>query len=180
MSSARSPRHSGTIARQPRHVEGENPTPDGIKLRNTIVQLSSTTPFILRDKTGEEKPATKVWIDNIPMSVADSEIKEALVKAGCKLRSSIKLERTREADNKLTRFLMGRRFLCITVHSRPLDESPRVNNINANVYHQEQKSSLTYLLFTLFHTVASHLCVCKRYFVQRVQTNGTQRGRKQK
>ena len=86
-----------------------------LALRKTLVQPSCTNPFILRDETREEKPETKVWIDNVPISVADSEIEEALVKVRCQLRSSIKLERVRDADKKLTRFLMERRFLFITV-----------------------------------------------------------------
>ena len=94
----------------------------GIRIRKTLVQSSSTNPFILRDDTGEEKPATKVWVDNIPVSVADSEIEEVLVKVGCKLRSPIKPERARDADKKLTRFLTGCRFLFIIVLQRPLDK----------------------------------------------------------
>ena len=54
----------------------------------TLVQPSCTNPFILRDDSGEEKPATKVWIDNAPMSVADSEIEEALGKVECEIRPS--------------------------------------------------------------------------------------------
>ena len=38
----------------------------GLRIRNTLIQPSITNPFILRDDTGEEKPATKVWADNIP------------------------------------------------------------------------------------------------------------------
>ena len=72
----------------------------GIRLRNTVVQLSGRNPFIIRDETGEEKPAAKVWIDNIAISVADSEIIEALVKVGGELRSKIKLERARDAIKK--------------------------------------------------------------------------------
>ena len=77
----------------------------GIRINKTLVQPSSTNPFVLKDDTGEEKPATKVWIDNAPISVASSEIEEALVKVGCELRSPIKLERASDADKKLTRFL---------------------------------------------------------------------------
>ena len=72
-------------------------------------------PVHSQRQTGEEKPETKVWIDNVPISVADSEIEEALVKVRCQLRSSIKLEKARDADKKLTHFLMERRFLFITV-----------------------------------------------------------------
>ena len=87
----------------------------GLRIRKTLIQPSSTNPFIIRDDTGEEKPATKVWVNNVPVTVADSAIEEALVKVGCELRSPIKLERARDADNKLTRFLTGTGFLFLTV-----------------------------------------------------------------
>ena len=93
----------------------------GIKVRNVVLQVANTNPFILRNDTGEEKPSTKVWVDDIPISVADSEIELFLLKAGCELRSQIKAERARNADGKLTRFLTGRRFVfnhCATFSPR--------------------------------------------------------------
>lgn len=112
----------------------------GLRLRNTSLQVSNSNPFILRDDTGEEKPTTKLWIDNIPISVAESEIEHVLVKVGCELRSAIKMERARDADNKLTRFLTGRRFVFITVPPTPLDKTLKINIFTAKVYHKEQKS----------------------------------------
>ena len=81
-----------------------------MRIQKTFVQPSSTNAFILRDDTREEKPATKVFIDNVPISVVDSEKEEAVVKVGCKLRSPIKLDRARDADKKLTRFLLDEGF----------------------------------------------------------------------
>ena len=78
------------------------------------VQDRDTNPFVLRDDTEEEKPSTKVCVDDLPISVADSEIEFALNKLGVELRSEIKKERAHDTDNKLTRFLTGRRFVYIT------------------------------------------------------------------
>lgn len=68
----------------------------GMSVRNSVLQLSDMNPYILREGTGEEKPATKVWVADIPMSVANSEIEHSLLKVGCELRSDIKQERYRE------------------------------------------------------------------------------------
>ena len=111
----------------------------GIRLRNTQLQLANNNPFILRDDSGEEKPSTKVWVDNVPISVADSEIEHSLKKTGCELRSTIKTERARDNDGKLTRFLTGRRFVFITVPSTPLEKTLKVSVFTARIYHKEQK-----------------------------------------
>merc|ERR1712243_347851 len=42
----------------------------GLTVRGAVLQLSATNSFILRDKSNEEEPSTKVWIDNLPISVA--------------------------------------------------------------------------------------------------------------
>ncbi|KAL8625357.1 hypothetical protein ACOMHN_044500 [Nucella lapillus] len=59
----------------------------GIRIRDTVLQVSGENPFILKDGTGAEKPSTKVWVDHIPLSVADTEIEHALKKIGYELRS---------------------------------------------------------------------------------------------
>ena len=112
----------------------------GIRLRETSLQVQNTNPFVLRARTGEEKPTTKVYIDNIPISVADTEIEYSLGQIGCELRSSIVMERARDADNRLTRFITGRRFVFITIPSEPLGKFLKVSVFTATVYHKEQKT----------------------------------------
>ena len=80
----------------------------------------------------------------------------------------IKLERARDADKKLARFLTGCRFLFITVPTRPLEKSLRVNLFTAKLCHKEQKQ--VNILFTLFDSGPSRLCMHKQYCVQKVQT----------
>ena len=111
----------------------------GIKVRQTTLQVSETNPFVIRGDSGEEKPSTKVLIDDIPISVADTEIEDSLVKAGCELRSEIKVERARDVDGKLTRFITGRRFIFITIPTKPLDKTMKVSFFTARIYHKEQK-----------------------------------------
>ena len=138
----------------------------GLKVRGTLIQVAANNPFLLRDESGEEKPATKVWIDNIPISVADSDIEEALRKTNCELRSPIKLERARNADGKLTRFLTGRRFVFVTVPSKPLEKSLRINIFNAKIFHKEQKQTEAFCSRCLSKGHHSSACtgevVCKQ------------------
>ena len=95
----------------------------GMSVRGSALQVATTNPFLLRDKSGEESPTTKVWIADVPISVANSEIEHSLVKTGCELRSAVKLECYRDQDNKLTRFETGRRFVFVTVPTTPLEKT---------------------------------------------------------
>ena len=69
----------------------------------------------------------------------DCQTKKTKTLFGCELRSGVILERARNADQKLTRFLTGRRFVFITVPTTPLDRTLQVNVFKATVYHREQK-----------------------------------------
>lgn len=110
----------------------------GVVLRNVSLQVLNSNPFILKENN-QEKETTKVWIDEVPISVANSEIENALLNAGCELRSEVKMERARDKDGKLTRFLTGRRFVFVSVPDRPLEKFMKVSFFNAKIYHKEQK-----------------------------------------
>eukprot|EP00745_Piridium_sociabile_P041150 TRINITY_DN8081_c0_g1_i4.p2 TRINITY_DN8081_c0_g1~~TRINITY_DN8081_c0_g1_i4.p2 ORF type:complete len:204 (+),score=19.69 TRINITY_DN8081_c0_g1_i4:325-936(+) len=111
----------------------------GLRVRGTALQVNGTNPFVFSNNSGQEKLSTKVWIDGVPISVAESEIEHALTKAGCELRSSVKMDRVRDPDQKLTRFLTGRRFIFITVPTVPLEKIMKMNVFNARIYHKEHK-----------------------------------------
>ena len=114
----------------------------GFSFRGTKLKVSDINPNIMKDSTnGEEVPATKVWVDGVPLSVSDAEIENALVKIGCEIRSTIKKQRARDKDGKLTRFLTGRRFLFITTPPKPLERKLPVCNFKASVFHIEQKNA---------------------------------------
>lgn len=110
----------------------------GMTVRNCCLQVAGTNPFILKD-AGYEKPATKVWVSDLPISVASNEIENSLSQIGCELRSKIMNERYRDADGKLTRFETGRRFVFISIPSIPLEKTLRIANFTAKIYHKEQK-----------------------------------------
>ena len=151
----------------------------GLHLRNTMLQLGSTNPFILRDSSGseKEKESTKVWFDGVPISVAESEFEDALQKNGCELRSNITMERARDQDGKLTRFLTGRRFVFITVPSKPLDKNMTVNFFNAGVYHREQKLMQRKVICSKCLKEGHHMSVCVEEIVCRAcKKTGHKRG----
>ena len=137
----------------------------GLAVRGAVLQLSSTNPYHIRDDSDEEKPSTKVWIDNLPISVADSEIEHSLVKLGCELRSSIRLERARDAGNKMTRFLTGRRFVFITVPTAPLEKTLKISMFTAKVYHREQKLSEKTVMCGNCLEEGHHRSMCERDIV---------------
>ena len=149
----------------------------GICLRDVRVQVCDSNPFSLHDNMGVEKPSTKVWIDNIPISVADTEIEQSLVKLGCELRSGIKHERARDSDNKLTRFLTGRRFVFITVPSAPLGKTMIVSLFTASVFHKEQKIAQKKVFCSKCLSSGHHFTVCTNDIVCRTcKKSGHKRG----
>eukprot|EP00745_Piridium_sociabile_P001802 TRINITY_DN110908_c0_g1_i12.p3 TRINITY_DN110908_c0_g1~~TRINITY_DN110908_c0_g1_i12.p3 ORF type:complete len:149 (-),score=21.76 TRINITY_DN110908_c0_g1_i12:900-1346(-) len=79
----------------------------GMRIRGVIVSVLTNNPFLLRDDSGMEKQSTKVWVDDLPISVANSEIEHSLRRLGGEIRSEVKMERARDQDNKMTRFLTG-------------------------------------------------------------------------
>ena len=106
---------------------------EGISLRGHAVTLHNKNPFIVRG--GTESPAVKVWISDIPLSVANEDIEGSLIRLGCVIRSSIILEKSRNKDGKLTRFCTGRRFVFISTPSEPLDRTLKVGSFTARIYH---------------------------------------------
>ena len=140
----------------------------GIVVRECSLQLSNTNPFILREGSGEEKLTTKLFVSDIPLSVANSEIEHGLSKIGCELRSAINMERYRDADNKLTRFETGRRFVFITIPPKPLEKTLTIANFQAKLYHKEQKELNKSVICSNCLKPNHHASVCVSAVVCRV------------
>ena len=115
----------------------------GIVIRGVIVTCHATNPFRIKTSlTGRELPVTKLWISDLPISVADEEIENSLAKLDVEIRSDIVRECCRNADNKLTHFQTGRRYVFITRPGRPLDKELEVGlTFTATVYHKEMKQN---------------------------------------
>eukprot|EP00745_Piridium_sociabile_P029550 TRINITY_DN4859_c0_g1_i2.p1 TRINITY_DN4859_c0_g1~~TRINITY_DN4859_c0_g1_i2.p1 ORF type:complete len:370 (-),score=53.75 TRINITY_DN4859_c0_g1_i2:82-1191(-) len=140
----------------------------GMTVRNTVLQLSNNNPFMLKDDSGVEKPATKVWVADIPMSVANSEIEHSLTQIGCEFRSEIKQERYRDADSKLTRFETGRRFVFITLPTTPLEKTLKVGPFTATIFHKEQPKVVKSVTCSKCLQPNHHVSVCMNEVVCRV------------
>ena len=112
----------------------------GMCIRGVNIQVTAQNSNpLLNNDVDVDKPFTKVWIDNVPISVAGSEFEDMLKSAGCELRSSMLFEKARDNDGKLTRYHTGRRFILISVPDTPLSSMYKVAGYNAKVYHKEQK-----------------------------------------
>ena len=75
---------------------------EGMEPWGVQISLLDKNLFIIRDHNGEdEKPATKVWVSNVPISCEDTQIETALTTIGCELRSAPKKELARNKDGQL-------------------------------------------------------------------------------
>ena len=111
---------------------------EGISLRGRALSLYDENPFILKGRDGKERPTTKLWISDIPLSCDGADIESAIVKLGCVLCSSLIFEKIRNKDARLARFLTGRRFSYTEVPASPLERSVKVGGFTARLCHKEQ------------------------------------------
>ncbi len=111
---------------------------EGMNLWGTQVSLLPKNPFTLQDQNNE-KPATKLWVGNVPLSVDDNIIETALKKLGCEMRSTVRKELARDKNGKLTNWETGRRFVFITVPTTPLPKMCTMGIFSAELYHREMK-----------------------------------------
>ena len=102
------------------------------------MSLLPKNPFTLQDQNSE-KPATKLWVGNVPMTVDDNVIETALKKLGCEMRSTVRKELARDKNGKLTKWETGRRFVFITVPATPLPKLCTMGIFSAELYHREMK-----------------------------------------
>ena len=110
---------------------------EGMNLWGTQVSLLPENPFTLQDQNSE-KPATKLWVGNVPLSV-DDVIETALKKLGCEMRSTVRKELARDKNGKLTNWETGRRFVFITVPTTPLPKMCTMGIFLAELYQREMK-----------------------------------------
>ena len=109
----------------------------GLEIGGISVTIYDTNPFSFGGRG--ETPATKVWLGGIPISFSNTtDIEAALVRMGCTLRSRVMLEKSRDREGNITRFLTGRRFAFISVPPKPLDREMKLGNITATIWHKEQ------------------------------------------
>lgn len=140
----------------------------GFNLRGVSIKVSEMNPYSMFDDDGNDQPTTKVWIDNVPISVDDAEIEHSLSAVGCELRGSIRKEMARNKDGKMTRFMTGRRFVLITVPHAPLEKTLKVSIFTASIYHREQKFARKQIVCSRCLESGHHVSVCENDIVCRI------------
>jgi hypothetical protein len=116
----------------------------GFSVRGVRVDVKDKNPFLVSSPDGAQReiPATKLIINNVPLSFSDEEILRAI--KGLKdvsVRSKIIAERDRDENGKLTRWKTGRRFLYISVPATPLPSSLPVGPFKASLFYKEQSTA---------------------------------------
>ena len=107
---------------------------EGITLRGISVDLLASNPYV-RDPN---IPTTRVSISNVPLSYSNDNIKDKFTSMGYKLTSKIFNKRCRDRDNRLTRFLTGRRFFYMEKPAYPVSDHIQFGLFTGRVYHPEQ------------------------------------------
>ena len=114
------------------------------RLTPRSVTTREKNPFIVQATDGKEAPTTKFTIGNIPLTHGNDEREGTFVKLSCKPRSKMLMERDRDkvgGGGGLTRWLTGRRFLCIEVPSHPFPSRLQIGPYKATLYHFGQPAA---------------------------------------
>ena len=111
---------------------------NGVELAGRALNLCDKNPFAYPEMSNN-KPTTRLYIQDVPISVADDDIVTAIEKLGVKLLSPLKMERARNKDGKLTRFLTGRRFGLIELPAKPLEREVQLGLFRMTLFYKEMK-----------------------------------------
>ncbi|KAL8621862.1 hypothetical protein ACOMHN_046066 [Nucella lapillus] len=112
----------------------------GFAIRHVRVEVKDRNPFVVTTADGErEIEATKLIINNVPLSYSDEDILKTIKKIDVNIRSKLIHERDRDSNGKLTRWKTGRRFLYIDIPAKPLPKQVEMGPFKVSIYHKEQK-----------------------------------------
>ena len=113
---------------------------NGFSFNRVHIPVIGTNPYVA-DPSVE---SVKLIIGNIPLSVSNSEIEQALKELdNVKIRSKLFEEKYRDDQGGLTSFRTGRRYVYIEKPSTPLPKFIQVMQWKASLYHFGQKSMMT-------------------------------------
>ena len=114
----------------------------GITIKGRKIVAYDKNPYILRSGEGAI-PSTKLTIDGVPISYSGNEITAKLRDMGVKLLGDMKMDRARDEDGRLTRWLTGRRWVWIETPSTPLPRKIECAPFKISLYHKEMKENRT-------------------------------------
>ena len=114
----------------------------GLQMKGVSIPLCDKNPFILRGSDGEEVPATRVTVSNMPISCSNIDIEQAIEACGVKLLTRAQYQLARDPKTKkLSRFYNGQRFMLVTLPTEPLPRKLKIGRFTAEVYHREQRTA---------------------------------------
>ena len=110
----------------------------GVTIRGIYISIIGQNPNIVHG--AGEKPAIKVIIGNLPMSISNDLILSSLKQVeGASVRTRIFDEKYRDESGGLSAFKTGRRFVYVNPPDNPLPRDFTVGEWRASLYHYGQK-----------------------------------------
>ncbi|XP_071948811.1 uncharacterized protein [Antedon mediterranea] len=119
------------------HGERVKVITSGLSIKGKQVTVYDLNPYINADEN-----LIRVLVKDIPLSVRNEEITNALKKLGCKIIGEIQLIKFR-IQGKLSRFLNGDRAIFVERFKGSLPRFIKVNNFSARLFHKDQKFEIT-------------------------------------
>ena len=118
----------------------------GVTIRGIYISIIGQNPNIVQG--AGEKPAIKVIIGNLPMSISNDLILSSLKQVeGASIRTRIFDEKYRDESGGLSAFKTGRRFVYVNPPEKPLPRDFTVGEWRATIYHYGQKKKVQHDTF---------------------------------
>ena len=112
----------------------------GVTIGGTYISIIENNPHIV--KGAGDRPAVKIIIGNLPLSISNDLIMSSLKQVpDISLRTHLFEEKYRDDNGGLTSFKTGRRFAYVNPPPKPLPKDFIVGEWRASLYHKGQKSS---------------------------------------
>ena len=141
---------------------------EGMNFRNKSITVYDRNPSLSENPRDDAKPRSKVLIQNIPLSIANEEIKLMLERLGVKEFSDVRYELEHDEEGHLTSFKNGNRSVFIdteTLLNAPLPRNAICCNWRARIWYKEQPKPYLkcYNCYQEGHTKTSckNTAVCK-------------------
>ena len=111
----------------------------GVTIRGIYISIIGQNPSIVQG--AGEKPAIKIIIGNLPLSISNDLILSSLKQVeGVSIRTRIFDEKYRDESGGLSAFKTGRRFVYVNPPENPLPRDFTVGDWRATLYHYGQKN----------------------------------------
>ena len=109
----------------------------GLSIKGLHLNVYGDNPYSARGPNGQVIPSTKLFVDNIPISYSDDEVKKCLEALGVVPRSRLMKEHARDPDGKLTNWVTGRRFIFINLPAKTLPRMIEMGPFKARLFYKE-------------------------------------------